>query len=754
MKRKWILPLQLMVLLLCIAGLFGKDKIWNMESSAFVSAQQEDGRTAWNSGNISLSPGVYRARLSYVTQDDMLNAWSVEADGLSFDGLLANACMLYSGLTETDMYFWLLEDTDSLRLRIVCDESSEVTIRNAAVMETNAGARMFFVIFLTCFVIWDISLYRKEKNAGNDPPEKELERRGIFFGMAVLVLVSSIPLFTGYEIASADLNYHLQRVEGVKDALLAGQFPVRIHPNWLQGYGYATGVFYCDTFLYIPAFLRIMGFPVGAAYLIYKFLVNVGTVVIACESFGRIFKSRLTGLFSAALYTLNIYRLATIYLKDHLGQYTAVMFLPLFALGVWRLLAEDGKGRDYKKIWILLVISVTGIIQSHVLTCEMAAVFSVLTGIVFIRRVFRRETLLEIGKALLGIVLLNLWFIVPFLDFMTTQKLIITGEQVYTRAIQGYGSLLPQLFGIFAIPGAGDGDVSAGMQGEIPFTIGAGLLIGLFYYGYLCLTGRIRQQEKGAMKSLGIFAAVFSALALFMTTVYFPWDRLQGLGGFMEKGVSALQYPTRIYVIAAVFLSLVGGYILLIEKEGGRWKNVWIYAGIAISTLFLVAGMFFSVLLANASFYKIYEENAFGNSYLSGREYLPLGTDESLLKAGRIIHPETVEVRSFQKDHAGIEIELVCADGGGAAYVELPLLYYRGYQAKDVATGERFAVTDGENHVVRVELPDGYRGTIDTSFVSPWYWRAAEAVTAMSWGVFLIYCFRKNARNIGGGTER
>ena len=191
MKRKWILSLQLMVLLLCIAGLFGKDKTWNMESSAFVSAQQEDGRTAWNSGNISLRPGVYRARLSYATQDDMLNAWSVEADGLSFDGLLANACMLYSGLAETDMYFWLLEDTDSLRIRIVCDESSEVIVRNAAIMETNAGARMLFVIFLTCFVIWDISLYRKEKN-------------GAFFGMAVLVLVSSIPLFTGYEIASAD----------------------------------------------------------------------------------------------------------------------------------------------------------------------------------------------------------------------------------------------------------------------------------------------------------------------------------------------------------------------------------------------------------------------------------------------------------------------------------------------------------------------------------------------------------------------
>lgn len=714
-----------------------------MESGAFTNVQQEDGRTTWNSGNISLCPGVYKAHLSYKTPDDMLNAWSVEADGLSFDGLLANACMLYSGLTETDMYFWLLEDTDNLRLRVVCDESSEVNIQSAVITETNAGARMLFIIFLTCFAIWDLAYYREKKTVGTDSPDEEMKRRGILFGMVVLVLVSSIPLLTGYEIASADLNYHLQRVEGIKDALLAGQFPVRIHPNWLQGYGYATGVFYCDTFLYIPAFLRIMGFPVGAAYLIYKFLVNAGTVVIACESFGRIFKSRLIGLFAAALYTLNIYRLVTMYLKDHLGQYTAAMFLPLFALGVWRFLAEDGKNRDYKKIWILLTLSVTGIIQSHVLTCEMVAVFSVLTGVVFIRRVFRRETLLEIGKALLGIVLLNFWFIVPFLDFMATQKLVITGEQVYTRSIQGYGSLLPQLFGIFAMPGAGDGDVSAGMQGEIPFTIGAGLLVGLFYYGYLCLTGRIRWQKKGVMKSLGIFSAAISVLALSMTTVYFPWDRLQGLGSFIEKGVSALQYPTRIYVIAAVFLSLTAGCVLLFEKESGRWRSLWLYAGITLSALFLATGMFFSGLLANASFYKIYEENAFGNSYLSGREYLPLGTDESLLKAGRVIHPETVAVQNFKKDHAGIEVELSCVDDGRDSYVEMPLLYYRGYRAKDMATGELFTVADGENHVVRVELPAGYQGTVYTSFVSPWYWRVAEAVTVIAWGIFLIYCFKK-----------
>ena len=113
MKKRWILLLQLLVLILCIAGLFGKDKTWNIEGGKFSGVQQADGSSVFSSGTFSLSPGVYKVHLSYETQDDMINAWNVEAEESSFGGLLANACMLYSGLTETDMYFWLLEKTDS-----------------------------------------------------------------------------------------------------------------------------------------------------------------------------------------------------------------------------------------------------------------------------------------------------------------------------------------------------------------------------------------------------------------------------------------------------------------------------------------------------------------------------------------------------------------------------------------------------------------------------------------------------------------
>lgn len=52
-----------------------------------------------------------------------------------------------------------------------------------------------------------------------------------------------------------DLFYHLMRVEGIRDAFLTGQFLVRISPEWQQGYGYASPIFYGETVLY-PAGLH------------------------------------------------------------------------------------------------------------------------------------------------------------------------------------------------------------------------------------------------------------------------------------------------------------------------------------------------------------------------------------------------------------------------------------------------------------------------------------------------------------------
>ena len=61
---------------------------------------------------------------------------------------------------------------------------------------------------------------------------------------------------------------------------------------WLYGHGYANSLFYCDTFLVIPAILRLIGFPMSVSYDGYIFLVNLATAVIAYICFCGIFRNR------------------------------------------------------------------------------------------------------------------------------------------------------------------------------------------------------------------------------------------------------------------------------------------------------------------------------------------------------------------------------------------------------------------------------------------------------------------------------
>ena len=68
----------------------------------------------------------------------------------------------------------------------------------------------------------------------------------------------------------------------------AFQFPVRIQPGWLDGYGYVVSVFYGDIFMYFPAFLRVVGFSLEEAYKTYLGIVNIATVFISFYAFKKI----------------------------------------------------------------------------------------------------------------------------------------------------------------------------------------------------------------------------------------------------------------------------------------------------------------------------------------------------------------------------------------------------------------------------------------------------------------------------------
>ncbi len=111
-------------------------------------------------------------------------------------------------------------------------------------------------------------------------------------------------------------------------------------------------------------------------------------------------------------------------------------------------------------------------------------------------------------------------------------------------------------------------------------------------------------------------------------------------------------------------------------------------------------------------------------------DYLPSGTDPNKIKENLIYAEGISPLEAYQKQGTTITCR-VSAESEGA-YVDFPLLYYKYYRCVDADTAQPIPVCAGKNNMVRIQLPKGYSGSISISFVEPWFWRFAEAVSALT----------------------
>ena len=97
------------------------------------------------------------------------------------------------------------------------------------------------------------------------------------------IILSCITAFFGYDILPdyQDKLIHLRRIAALADTLKSGYFPARIYFAMNGGTGYAMPVFYPDINLYIPAFLHILGMPLGICYTVYVIITNILTALIS-----------------------------------------------------------------------------------------------------------------------------------------------------------------------------------------------------------------------------------------------------------------------------------------------------------------------------------------------------------------------------------------------------------------------------------------------------------------------------------------
>ena len=438
----------------------------------------------------------------------------------------------------------------------------------------------------------------------------------------------------------------------------------------------------------------------------------------------------------AALYSTNLYRLHCVYTRAAVGEYTAVAFMPLVLYGLWKVykLPEDSK--EHANSWITIAIGCSGIFLSHMISTEMTALFVIITVVILWKKTIRKKTLVVLLKAVVATLLVNLWFLLPFLDYMASGDYAINSMERYEPyLLEDKGGYLVQFFmtdyEAMELSGAIG---NRGAAGSMPMTVGNAMMLILIGWFLLCVWDKARDKSERKEEYLAVFLSV---LCLFMTRYLFPYTWFARKFPFLQLPVHSLQYQWRFLAIAAVLLLWL--LCMIMKKEWIERKKKIFFAGL-LAFLAVSQGItFISKLMNDATATRIYQEAGIDTDNIGFGEYIPVVGDAEAFTVSSYqeeyreeltYDTEGVTVEEWHRDKGDIFVSLK-NNSQETQQIEVPFLLYKGYRAV-TDSGEQLPVSPGNYARVSVAVPAGYAGTIQVGFREPWYWRVSEVISLLT----------------------
>ena len=655
---------------------------------------------------LALRGGQYRFTVHY----------SADSDGAMYPyqnlALSNGSAVMPAGQTSASIMVWLPQRVDNFQLHFQAGEGS-MTITTLDVEPLNNHAVLLAQLLL--FLLADGALLLFVNGVVRIPPR----RAQTILLLAAITAFACAPLLHTTLMRGDDLIYHLHRIEGLAEELRLGTpLPIYLQSDWFDGQGYATSVFYCDLFLYLPALLRNAGLPLQSCYQTYLALVNFVTVLTAWWSFRHMSGRNLPGLLGCLLYTLSPYRLVNLYGRAAVGETTAMVFLPLIAAGLWDMFTLDTKDAHYRACWFPLAVGMWGCLMSHLLSTVMYGTCVFLVCVIFLRRTLRKETLLGFCKAAGAVAAASLGYLVPLLDYMKRGGFNVTGERGVVQ-LQYTGAEPGQLLMTFMSGGGTGKSLVEGIYGEMPLTAGMALLLGLLGF-LLYALGQKEQPCPSLMLRAGRGAALAACIAMGVCLWEFPWDRIAHIplvGGVLTM----VQFPWRWLGIACLLLVFVCCVLVAELAPSKRWQTAVAVALVLVCAV--EAGYTMSTAVNGHTPMRVCDLNALDVYNCGSGEYLPEVVGSNLYKGMLPEQPQSEQAVLGDWQRSGTSCT-VRAAAGQESTVTVPLLYYPYYTAQD-GNGSVLPVSCGENGQVAVTLPAGFDGKFTVRYAPPWYWYAS-----------------------------
>lgn len=484
----------------------------------------------------------------------------------------------------------------------------------------------------------------------------------LFLALIGITFVASLPILNNNLQYGDDIGYHLIRIEGIKDGIRSGQFPVLIYPEGPHGFGYLNAM-YPSMFLYLPALLRLGGVSVATSYKTLLILANFACVMLTYCGLRSVKVRSLIALMATAVYALLPYHFTNLYARGALGEALAMTFLPIALIGLYHVLLGE------KKNYWMLVVGITGLLQSHVLSSLLLIIVCVLGGIVFLSTLLKEKRILTVLKSAGLVLALNLWFLIPFLYFYKNGNLC-------TQALQWshYSEYSLYFHTLFGVSPLGDyRSLSLGLP------VGILILLTMIY---------IVHRKVSRLRLFSIFLTALGFLFLFMTLCQFPGKEMMDLF-FMKHFLETMQFPWRLLgIISAIFV--VTGSIALENCISLRSTQKGICIALAsIAVLISVPAATEGYPYANNTIaytdghlQKIYGIPRGDNSIAYPYEWRTATITEAIIRDAQVTASSpNIYYSDYSKKGTTSKVMVNCEEPN--QYVVLPLTFYHGYQVTD-----------------------------------------------------------------------
>lgn len=526
----------------------------------------------------------------------------------------------------------------------------------------------------------------------------------IFIVYAFVSLLYLFPAFKNMEIFGFyDTAFHINRALSLESI-----FSSPINFETFRSYGMQVNNFYPWLTLY-PLFLLIKFTNLAIGYNLFLYIVTLITLFICHYVMYEITKKHVTSSFFAIIYTTSSFRSVEIFLRGAMGELLAMSILPLILLGFIKL--YDSK----KESWVMLAISMTLLIYTHVLSVAMTMVMIIIALIIQFYRKKKIEIFLIIKliKAAIVTLLLSLAFIGPMIEQTLYQDL----NRPYVDILQKRAIYLGKEFLIGSI----DSEL-------LSFGIGLTLLICLIILTF-------------NFKKLGILSKItyiMGIISILLCTKIFPWFALQ------NTPLNIIQAPWRFMIFSTLFISFSVSLFISPQLEKFSYTRIRNFILLLILAISILNYSSVVNMVKEMNFQGTYSNEQMENKLeeFENFDYVPIGykKDQLLLKNHQVTEDGQVIYSSFSPNKDEITFTFKSSKG---KTIVLPVFRYKGLtvtvnskNATVLKQGGPFVTVKSESGINKVTIRYSY------TFFS----KISLFISIITLIVLLFYCIKLKIR--------